>query len=239
MKKAFYIFVLITGVLVACQHHPDDIIEDTTGGNNGGGGGGGGTENPDPCDPDTVYFQNTILPLLASSCAQTDCHDAATLEDGVGMFDYAHIMQQVSAGDPSDSDLFEVLYETGDDLMPPMDAGGPLTQEQKDLIELWIAQGAQNNSCVADCDPAQFTFTAVIQPMIENNCQGCHSGSNPDGGLLLTSYDAIYASAMNGSLMSSLLGTDGYTLMPYQSNALVQCKIDQVQAWIDAGAPNN
>ncbi|MFZ4785096.1 MAG: c-type cytochrome domain-containing protein [Flavobacteriales bacterium] len=236
MKKAFVFFALVTGILVACQHHPDEIIEDATGGNNGGGGG---TENPDPCDPDTVYFQNTILPLLVSSCAQPECHDAITHEEDLRLYDYAHIMEIVEAGNPNGSELIDVLYENGNDMMPPADAGGPLSQEQKDLIALWISQGAQNNACIADCDPAQFTFSAVIQPMMQNNCQGCHSGSNPDGNLSLTNYDQIYASAMDGSLINSLLGTNDYTLMPYQSNALVQCKIDQVQAWIDAGAPNN
>lgn len=238
MKKLIFSFIAITSILVACQHHPDELIVDNTG-NGGGGGGNPDPVNPDPCDPDSVYFAQSILPLLVSGCAQPDCHDAITHEEGVRLYDYSHIMQIVSAGNPNGSELMEVLYETGNDLMPPVDAGGPFTQDQKDMIALWISQGALNNSCTPDCDPTAFTFAATIQPMIDNYCTGCHSGSNPDGGLALVTYADISGSALDGSLMSSLTATNGYTLMPYLSNALVQCKIDQVQAWIDAGAPNN
>ena len=239
MKKLFFSFIAITSILVACQHHPDEIIVDNTG--NGGGGGGGNPDpvNLDPCDPDTVYFQNDILPLLVSSCAQPDCHDAITHEDGVRLYDYSHIMQQVVPGNLNASDLVDAIYETGGDMMPPANSGGPLSQEQKDMIETWILQGALNNSCTPDCDPTAFTYATTIQPMIDNYCTGCHSGTNPDGGLALVTYADISGSALDGSLMSSLTATNGYTLMPYLSNALVQCKIDQVQAWIDAGAPNN
>jgi hypothetical protein len=239
MKKIIFSFIAITSILVACQHHPDELIVDNTGNGGNGGGGGGGTENPDPCDPDTIYFAQSILPLLVSSCAQPDCHDAITQEEGIRLDNYSSIMQIVQAGDPSDSEIMEVLYETGNDLMPPIDAGGPFTQDQKDMIALWISQGALNNSCTPDCDPTAFTFAATIQPMIENYCTGCHSGSNPDGGVALITHADISAVALDGSLMSSLLGTNNYTAMPYLSNSLVQCKIDQVQAWIDAGAPNN
>ena len=62
----------------ACKHHPE-IIDDN--GGNGDGNGGPDTliiENPDPCDPDTAYFVNTIQPLLNSMCAVPECHDAIT-----------------------------------------------------------------------------------------------------------------------------------------------------------------
>ena len=74
----------------------------------------------DPCDPDPVYFQNTVLPLLVSYCAGTGCHDAITQEGGVSLYDHAHIMQQVSPGDPSNSDLrYKGINGTGSDAMPP------------------------------------------------------------------------------------------------------------------------
>jgi hypothetical protein len=33
---------------------------------------GTGGENGKPCDPDTVYFQNQVLPLIISNCANND-----------------------------------------------------------------------------------------------------------------------------------------------------------------------
>ena len=107
------------------------------------------------------------------------------------------------------------------------------------LITTWIQQGAQNNSCTSDCDPAAFTFATTIQPMIQTHCQGCHSGNNPSAGLSLTNYNQIQTIALNGSLIDSINATGGFTLMPYQSNALSDCKKQQLQAWVDAGAPNN
>ncbi len=64
-------------LLISCTHNPDDIIlpQDN-----------GGTEPPIDtiaCDPDTVYFQNTVLPLIQSTCATTGCHDAASHQHGI------------------------------------------------------------------------------------------------------------------------------------------------------------
>lgn len=198
--------------------------------------------NPDPCDPDSVYFQNSILPLIASSCAQVGCHDAITHEEGLVLDSYAHIMGEgiITPYDPNDSELFDVLTETGEDLMPPVDNGGPLSLEQIDMIGLWISQGAQNNSCIADCDTSLVsTFALIVSPIIENSCQGCHSGTSPDGNLSLTNYAEISASALNGSLMNSLLALNGAVLMPYNSAGLSDCQITQIEKWVNAGAPNN
>jgi hypothetical protein len=34
------------------------------------------------CSADTVYFQNTVLPLLNSGCSMAGCHDAASHKMG-------------------------------------------------------------------------------------------------------------------------------------------------------------
>jgi hypothetical protein len=59
----------------ACKHHPT-IIDDND--DNGNGPDTLIVVNPDPCDPDTAYFVNTIQPLLNSMCAVPECHDAIT-----------------------------------------------------------------------------------------------------------------------------------------------------------------
>lgn len=192
--------------------------------------------NPDPCDPDTIYFINDILPLLNMSCAQVDCHDAITHEEGVEMYDYAHIKEEVTPGNLDDSDLWGVINETGDDAMPP---DGPLSSEQMLAIQTWILQGAKNNGCQEDCDPTQFSFTTNIAPIVALTCAGCHSGGSPSGNLSLETFDQIRASTLDGSLMNSLLATNGATLMPNNSTGLPECYISQFQLWVDAGAPNN
>lgn len=72
------------------------------------------------CDPDTVFFEQSVLPLLVSFCATEGCHDAISHEEGVRLYDYAHIMQQVQPGNPNNSDLMtDGIWENGNDQMPP------------------------------------------------------------------------------------------------------------------------
>jgi hypothetical protein len=193
-----------------------------------------------PCDPDTVYFQNQILPFLAASCAQPGCHDAATAEDGVMLTDYFNIVTtgDVEPFDPNDSEIYETITDSDlDDRMPP--AGeDPLSAEQIEMIYTWIAQGAQNNSC-SSCDTTEVTFSSTIYPLVEIKCQGCHSGNDPSSGLSLLDYGDISTIALNGAFYSSVTGTNSYTQMPYNSNPLPACEVDLIQSWIEAGAPNN
>jgi hypothetical protein len=246
MKKGMLFLLSFTSALLfiaSCKHHPDEIA------NNGDGNGNGNIiPNPpdtvviinnDPCDPDTVYFQNTILPLLISNCAMPDCHDAISHAEGVRLYDYSHIMQQVQPGSLNQSDLWNAVTETGGDMMPPADTGGPLSPEQMQAIQTWILQGAKNNSCTEDCDPTAGSFATNVMPIIELTCNGCHGGSNPSGNLSLETYDQVKASALDGSLMNSLHGINGVSLMPDNTTGLPDCYISQIQNWVNAGAPNN
>jgi hypothetical protein len=228
--------VLLTLALASCKHEIPQPLPP------GGGNGGGPPVDPTPCDPNTVYFVNDVLPFLVSTCAQPDCHDAVSHQDGVRLYDYAALMGSdvVTPGDPGDSDLYEALTEDDPDkIMPPPSTGITLTSSQIQMIATWIQQGAQNNSCTAECDPQNFTFAATVQPIIQQKCQGCHSGSQPDGGLSLTSYSQISSAALSGALMAGLTGTQGVPVMPYGTSGLPQCQIEQIQNWINAGAPNN
>ena len=46
-----------------------------------------------PCDPDTIYFQNDVLPLFQSSCGIAGCHDPLTAEGEVILTSYYYVMQ--------------------------------------------------------------------------------------------------------------------------------------------------
>lgn len=253
MKKQILFFTTTLSILViaACQHHPetDGIVVDDNGGNNGGGNNPPDTVviiNEDPCDPDTVYFQNTILPLLQMSCALPNqdgdgCHDVIDHVDDVRLTDYDNIMDQVTPGSLGNSDLWEAITENDmEDIMPPTSHGGPLDADQIDAIRTWILQGAKNNGCTEDCDPTQGSFANNILPVIQQTCQGgCHSGGNPSADLTLETYEQISAIALDGRLMNSLLGMNDYAIMPDNTTGLPECYITQFQNWVDAGAPNN
>lgn len=224
--------VLFLGLFISCKHDPEvSTVPPNSNDNNGG--------SSEPCNSNTVYFEQQILPLIVSSCAQPACHDADNPEDGVNLTDYNHIMQQVSASNPSGSDLWEAITDDDpQDRMPPI-GENPLSNDQINLITQWINQGAQNNSCSNFCNPNSFTFSLTIQPLIATYCQGCHSGTNPDAGLVLTNYAEIQTVAANGKLINAINGTGGISLMPYQSTPLNDCQKQQITAWVDSGAPNN
>jgi hypothetical protein len=85
------------------------------------------------------------------------------------------------------------------------------------------------------CDTTNPTYALTIAPIIQNNCQGCHSGSAPSGNLDLTTFDNVVAGINSHNLMGHVIGTD-YSLMP-PSGSLSTCNINQLNAWITKGMP--
>lgn len=227
MKYLIALAIFAT-LATGCRHEPEVVLAPDTPSFSG------------VCDPDTVYFQHDILPLITSRCASPDCHDADNPEEGVRLTDYANIMNhgEIIPGQPWEGELIEQILESDPDKVMPPPPLSPLTAAEIDLIQTWISQGARNNSC-ADCDTVNVTFSGSVSGLIANYCEGCHSGANPEGNRALVTYEDIRNSAIDGSLLSSLLGTDGFTLMPYQSSPLLECQIDMIEIWINDGAPNN
>ncbi|MFP4469223.1 MAG: c-type cytochrome domain-containing protein [Bacteroidales bacterium] len=200
------------------------------------------TEPGIPCDPDTVYFQNTILPLLQSSCGVIGCHDPGTASDGVILTNYQDIIStaEVVPGDPSESELYEVLVENDPDKRMPPPPRNPLTAGQITSVYKWIAQGAKNNYCDdINCDTLNVTFSETVFPIIQNRCLGCHSGGSPSGGINLENHANIAAVASSGALMGAIRHEPGYSPMPQNGAKLSDCNIAQIQKWIDDGTPNN
>jgi hypothetical protein len=195
-----------------------------------------------PCSPDTVYFQNQVLPLLVSGCAKTGCHNTASHKEGIILVDYATVMSDnlVKAGNPSGSKLYKVMVTTdlGDRMPPPPDAA--FTTDQKALIYKWIQQGAKNNVCNESwggCDTTGVTYANFIYPLMANKCNGCHAGSSASGGIKLTTYTEVRNEALNGRLYGSIAWLSGYKAMPDGGAQLSNCYQNKVQAWINAGMP--
>ncbi len=226
MKKIFPFFVGLTLLtLVSCKHEPPPDLDGTW---------------AEDCDPDTVYFGNTILPLLVSNCGMSGCHDEASHEEGIVVTDYYSLMNSdiIDLGNANNSELMEVITESDPDKIMPPPPSSALTADQINAIRTWINQGAKFNNCVG-CDTVNYTFNAYILPIIQTNCTGCHSGGSPDANLSLTNYAQIVSTVNDGSLMHSLLATGGYSMMPKNTTGLQSCKITQIQKWINDGALNN
>lgn len=240
MKKWFIAIgiIAVIGSLNACKH---EVTQPGGNGGGGTGGGGGGTDSSDQgstCSPDTVYFQQAILPILVSNCAVPGCHDATSHQEGYVFTNYQNVMKVVRPGRPGDSDLYEVITENDPDDRMPRPPRPPLTQAQIALIEKWIRQGAKNNSCVSGCDTSNVRFAATIQPLLQTYCTGCHSGTNASGGINFTTYAGVKSQIDNGKLMPAINHT-GPKPMPLGGSKLSDCNIAKFSIWIRNGAPNN
>jgi hypothetical protein len=163
--KPVGITLMIIFIIESCVHEPFINPLDL---NNGEPDTPGCVTSTDVC------FESSVLPIFASSCARSGCHDVTTHEEGFVLNSYTSIIRKgISPGNASGSKLYTVLFETGEDQMPP---DGPLTQAQKDLIKNWINQGAKNTvDCDCNCDPTKFTYSGTIQPLLNNQCVGCHT----------------------------------------------------------------
>jgi hypothetical protein len=126
------IFIFSALLLIMCRHEPEFV-----------------NTNGKPCDPDTVYFERDLLPLLLSSCAKAGCHDAATARDGVILDSYANVIAtgDVKPGNPDGSDLYEVLVEDRPEKRMPPPPLPALSNDQIAMVRKWILQGAKNLTC--------------------------------------------------------------------------------------------
>lgn len=199
-----------------------------------------------PCNPDTIYFEMDVLPILLSSCGKSGCHDA-TAQEGVRLDSYAAAMASdvISPFDPNNSKMYEKITETDpEDVMPPPPET-PLDNVQKEIIRKWIAQGAQNLFCDEMCDSVNVTFSGTIWPeIIQSYCFGCHNGVNASGGIHLENHNQVAAAAVKpagqtGSLWGAVNHANGNFPMPKNQAQLSDCKIAQIRKWINDGTPNN
>jgi hypothetical protein len=236
MKKLLFFSAMLCSIIFifnSCKHETPFSIATANGGVTGIPGSTGIS-----CNSDSVYFANSILPLINAGCATSGCHNAASHADGVTLIDYASIKNYVTAGNSSNSKLYKVLVKTGSDRMPlpPLPA---FTASQIALVQKWINQGAKNNACDAACDTTNFKYSTAIQPLMQGKCTGCHNPASLGGGIDLSTYASVKASALNGKLYGTINWNAGFSPMPKNTSKMPACEILQIKKWIDAGSLNN
>lgn len=86
------------------------------------------------------------------------------------------------------------------------------------------------------CNVTNVSFANDVMPIIQGNCSvsGCHVAGGSGNGLF-ENYDQIKSKVDNGSFQDRVL--DKREMPP--SYALSDCNIQYLQAWLDAGAPDN
>ena len=178
-----------------------------------------------PPKVDTICFSSDILPLVIATCSKPGCHNLTT---------YATVMQVVKAGNATGSNLYRYAKNGSSEMRNSTQQLIKLDTASLAKIAKWINQGAKNSIC-GGCDTIGVKYSTHIQPLIKNNCLGCHTSS----GTLLTTYDNVKAKVTDGKLYGSITWSTGFTKMPQGGSKLSDCQIRAVKIWIDAGAPNN
>ncbi|MBL0309024.1 MAG: hypothetical protein IPP77_04905 [Bacteroidetes bacterium] len=179
-----------------------------------------------------------MLPILQTNCAKSGCHDANTHEEGIVTTSYQTLISTTSV---ETRFLNSSFWKTINDNSMPPSPNPDLTAQQKALIKVWIQQGSKNTTCshVCTCDSTNVTFAAVVNPMIQTYCLGCHTTGAEQGGVNLNGYNNMMPYINNGKFMSSIKHDVGVVAMPYGTQKLSDCTIGKLQHWVDAGAANN
>ncbi|TAH05066.1 MAG: hypothetical protein EAZ16_03325 [Sphingobacteriales bacterium] len=91
------------------------------------------------------------------------------------------------------------------------------------------------------CDTAATsTFSAVVLPILNTNCNNCHGGSATAGaGIILDTYASVKTQVNNGKLVGSIIHAAGYSAMPKNGAKMTACNIAKINRWVAAGALNN
>jgi len=204
-------------------------------------------------DLDTVCFDSQILPLLQNSCGTAGCHDAANGEVDFVTTNYESILQAVKPGDPKGSKLYTVLIDIwGENLMPP---DNPLSITDRNLIQLWIAQGALKTECGIDTNdgnpnPDTLCFVQDILPIFLSACAttGCHDAITHIEDYNLSSYTTIMSNPEGivpyypGSSKIYEVVTENESddrMPPPPRAALTSDQIENLRTWILEGALNS
>ncbi|MCF8309706.1 MAG: cytochrome c [Bacteroidales bacterium] len=91
----------------------------------------------------------------------------------------------------------------------------------------------------AECDTTNVNYNDQIAPIMQNNCNSCHSGVSPNAGVITDNYEDLKAVAENGQLWGAVNHEPGYTPMPRNQPKLPECDLKKIRIWIDNGTPRN
>ena len=224
---------------------------------------------------EAIDFDRHVLPILEERC--NSCHHAPFDRSGrlvnpkasLRFDSFSEVMKGnldgpvIVPNDLEKSRLYSVLNlpEDNDLFMPPK--GGPMDQEQKDVIKRWIEEGAQpsKNSVSATqggipAPDEPVSFTNHILPLLEKRCLDCHGEPyvkngrtiKPRAGLQLDTYEMVIKGNLDGTIVTAgdpsvstlyqvvVLPDDDPELMPPKGDPLTEDERTMIKRWILEGA---
>jgi hypothetical protein len=210
-------------------------------------------KQPDISNVPDICFNTQVLPIFQTNCAISGCHDI-NFGDGIVLTNYDNIYNAgIKPGDPKKSLIYNVTTENYGNYMPPKN---PLSIQQRQIIEVWILQGAKNTICNDTTTPNDTTpisdklcFNQDILPILLSNCaiSGCHDAITHQENINLSNYSSLMAinemvipNNPNNSKLIQSVSPGAEELMPPSPMApLSQNQIDLLKRWINEGATND
>jgi uncharacterized membrane protein len=213
-------------------------------------------------DLDEVCFEQQVLPVIQTSCGISGCHDAAGEAEDFIAYDYENIMRIVKESDARNSKLYQIITAINSPEMMPPDRA--LSKEQRTLIQVWIEQGAKNNSCPDNpvdtgnnttiippiSNPDTICFTQHVLPVLQSSCAttGCHDAASHKEGYNFTSYETLMQKSESiipfdpGESKVYKVITENESddrMPPPPSTPLSTDQIEVIREWILQGAVNS
>jgi mono/diheme cytochrome c family protein len=99
----------------------------------------------------------------------------------------------------------------------------------------------KNQSAIIDaaaCQTNTISYLRDVQPIFNANCIVCHNAVLLRNGYNLANYTEAVKVASKGRIPAAIMHIGPYK-MPKNAPKLSNCDISKIQAWLDAGMPNN
>ena len=98
---------------------------------------------------------------------------------------------------------------------------------------------AENLYPTTKCVSTNMSYQTNIGPLLDRNCNACHSAAINNGNVTLDSYTEVMKHVTSGKLLASIKHQTGLIAMPQNAPMMVDCDIAKIEQWITDGAPNN
>jgi len=89
---------------------------------------------------------------------------------------------------------------------------------------------------VETCDTVGMRYSVEIRQILENNCYSCHTVANNISGYPFEDFETLHDYAVSGTLVARI--NDTVKPMP-ESGLMSLCNRQKIEAWVNAGAPDN
>ena len=89
------------------------------------------------------------------------------------------------------------------------------------------------------CDLTSIRYYADIVPILNDNCNDCHSAASGNGGVVLEGYQEVLQYVDNGLLLCTVKWDPGCSEMPKNQAQMDPCTISKIEQWITDGALEN